>query len=277
MNQIPPLQDTPSPATLWLEADHREPVLVRLPRGNAVVLSRPNPFHERPNQDAAAVLPAGPDASLLVIADGMGGSRNGGMAAGTLVRHLSRQLPVDSPDLLVRTAVINGIESANRHLVEEGPETGTTLAAVEISEHTMRPYHVGDSVILVVGQRGKLKLQTVSHSPVGLAVEAGLLDEDEALHHHQRHLILNAVGFAEMRIELGAPLPLARHDTVLLASDGLTDNLTLDEIVAGIRKGPLCEAVAALTSLARQRMLAEQPGYPCKPDDLTILAYRRSA
>ncbi|NIP97977.1 MAG: serine/threonine protein phosphatase, partial [Akkermansiaceae bacterium] len=125
------------------------------------------------------------------------------------------------------------------------------------------------SVILVVGQRGKLKLQTVSHSPVGLAVEAGLLDEDEALHHHERHLILNAVGFAEMRIELGAPLPLARHDTVLLARDGLTDNLTLDEIVAGIRKGPLGEAVAALTSLARQRMLAEQPGSPCKPDDLT--------
>ena len=147
---------------------------------------------------------------------------------------------------------------------------------MEISGHTARPYHVGDSVILVIGQRGKLKLQTVAHSPVGFAVEAGLLDEEEALHHHERHLILNAIGSAEMRIELGAPISLARRDTVLLASDGLTDNLSLDEIVELARKGPLDRAVVRLAALAHERMTAARSGHPSKPDDLSILLYRRS-
>ncbi len=151
-----------------------------------------------------------------------------------------------------------------------------SFAAIELNEHTARPYHVGDSVIIIVGQRGRLKLQTVAHSPVGFAVEAGLLDPDEALHHHERHFILNSVGSAEMRIELGAPIALARRDTVLLASDGLTDNLRLDEIIATIRKGPLDQAARKLAALARERMTTSRSGLPSKPDDLTILLYRRS-
>jgi serine/threonine protein phosphatase PrpC len=242
-----------------------------------VVLSRAHPLRGTPNQDAAAVLPAGPDDSLLVVADGMGGTRGGGVAASTLIGHLSERLPIESPGELVRTAILNGIEAANRFLLEKIPDAGTTVAAVEVNVHTIRPYHVGDSAILVIGQRGKLKFQSVSHSPVGLAVEAGLLTEEEALRHHQRHLILNAVGSQDMRIELGAPLTLARHDTVLLASDGLTDNLTLDEIIGEIRSGPLIRGVMNLANRSRERMLAPSGSHPCKPDDITILAYRRSA
>jgi len=131
-------------------------------------------------------------------------------------------------------------------------------------------------VIMVVGQRGKLKLLTVSHSPVGLGVEAGFLDEEEALHHHERHVVLNAVGSSGMRIELGAPLELARRDTLLVASDGLTDNLAVEEIVAGIRKGPLERVVSGLAARARERMVGRGAGVPSKPDDLTLLVYRRS-
>ncbi len=277
MNEVSSSQSNPAAATLLLEANVETPILVALPHGTAAALSIPHPTRGTVNQDAAAILPAGPSDVLLVVTDGMGGTRRGGEAAATVIHHLSERLPVESQGLLVRTAILNGIESANQHLLANVPDAGTTLAAVEINENSIRPYHVGDSVILVTGQRGKLKLQTVAHSPVGFAVEAGLLDEDEALHHHERHLVLNAIGSAAMRIELGAPLALARYDTVLLASDGLTDNLTLDEIIALLCKGPLDQAVARLAALARARMLAHEPGAPCKPDDLTILAYRRSA
>ena len=48
-----------------------------------------------------------------------------------------------------------------------GAGSATTLAVAEVVGQTVRTYHVGDSPIWVFGQRGRLKLQTVPHSPVG--------------------------------------------------------------------------------------------------------------
>lgn len=268
--------DSPRGATIFTEADLENPALIRLPHGTAAVLTRPHPVR-RPNQDAAAVIPAGPDGAVLAVADGMGGTRGGAEAAATVVRHLRDGIPHPVSDQLLRTAILDGIESANAHLLARVPDAGTTFAAIELNGHTARPYHIGDSVIIIVGQRGRLKLETIAHSPVGFAVESGMLDPEEALHHDERHYILNSVGSAEMRIELGAPVTLARYDTVLIASDGLTDNLSLDEIIEHIRKGPLDRAAHRLSTLARERMGNPQPGTPSKPDDLTILLYRRRA
>ena len=137
-----------------------------------------------------------------------------------------------------------------------------------------RPYHVGDSEILVVGQRGRIKLQTVSHSPVGYAVEAGLLTQKEALHHDDRHLVSNLIGSPDMRIEVGSPMVLAPRDTVLLATDGLFDNLTVREIVKMIRAGPLLDAASALIRACESRMQSPGAGTPSKPDDVTFILYR---
>jgi serine/threonine protein phosphatase PrpC len=129
-------------------------------------------------------------------------------------------------------------------------------------------------MILVVGQRGKIKLQTVCHSPVGFAVESGYLDEREAMHHEDRHLVSNFVGSPEMRIEIGAPLTMAAWDTLLIASDGLFDNLHIPEIVERIRKGPLDVGVRKIVADATARMKRPANGRPSKPDDLTIVAFR---
>ena len=265
----------PSP-TLLLEPALDKPITIALPHGIAVLLSRPHPTRDSPNQDAAAVIPASPTQALLVVTDGMGGTRQGGEAAATVIHQLAKQLPLPSEDLQLRTAILNGIEAANLQILSDFPSSGSTLAAVEVNTDTIRPYHIGDTEILVVGQRGKLKFQSISHSLVGMGVEAGLIAEEDALHHDDRHIILNAIGSAEMRIELGAPLALDRYDTLLLASDGLTDNLNLDEIIELIRKGPLDQAVIKLAALAQKRMSEPDSGHPSKPDDLTLLAYRRS-
>ncbi|MHC4091793.1 MAG: PP2C family protein-serine/threonine phosphatase, partial [Planctomycetota bacterium] len=174
----------------------------------------------------------------------------------------------------LRSAILDGFERANERVVELGGGAATTLAAVEIDAATIRPYHVGDSMILAVGQRGKVKLHTVSHSPVGYAVEAGLLDAREAIHHEDRHVVSNIVGSAEMRIEVGRTLKLRPRDTVLVASDGLFDNLHLEEIVECIRKGPLQKAAERLAAAGRKRMEQAQEGHPSQPDDLTFVLYR---
>jgi hypothetical protein len=49
----------------------------------------------------------------------------------------------------------------------------------------------------------------------------------------------------------------------------------LDEIVESIRKGPLDDGIRRLATEARQRMDGPQAGLPSKPDDMTIIGYRR--
>ena len=231
---------------VWTDQDMSEPRPVPLSRGEAWVYSRRCP--DRPeNQDAAGCFALAPG-GVLAVADGMGGHAGGAEASRIVLECLRARLQRsdDEPGAL-RAAILDGIEEANRLVLELGIGAGTTLAAAEILLDTLRPYHVGDSEILVVGQRGRIKLQTVSHSPVGYAVEAGMLDGEEAIHHDERHLVSNLVGSAEMRIEVGSPLTLAPRDTVLLATDGVFDNLHLQEIIEMIRVGPLGRAAFRLS------------------------------
>lgn len=270
-------QDTSQEAHLYTEQDMTQPVETPFLNGRAVVFTAKSPDKPTSNEDAAALIPFDATSGILVVADGVGGYRAGEEASRCTLEALRAALDAAAHgDHKLRTAVLNGIENANRAVQELGVGAATTLALVELLEDEARPYHIGDSMILIAGQRGRTKLQTVSHSPVGFAVEAGLLDEREALHHEDRHVVSNIVGTAEMRIEVGPNQILAARDTVLLGSDGLFDNVHIEEIVEHIRKGPLKKAAAHLAALASKRMLEPVDGQPSKPDDLTFVLFRRT-
>ncbi|MGH0031318.1 MAG: PP2C family protein-serine/threonine phosphatase [Myxococcota bacterium] len=258
-----------------LDPDMSEVETGTLVGGEVACFSAPSPGREPPNQDAAALLPYGPDAGVLLVADGMGGGPSGERAAGLAVQAVWTSLVEGLREgWKLRTAILNGIERANERVCELGIGAATTLAAAEIQQGRVRPYHVGDSLILLVGQRGKLKLETVSHSPVAFAVEAGVLDAGDAMHHEDRHLVSNLIGSGDMRIEVGSERVLAARDTLVVASDGLTDNLTSREIADCVRTGPLREAAERLAGTARRRMYAPGDHEPSKPDDLTLLVFR---
>lgn len=243
--------------------------------GSVAVFSKRCPGKETPNEDAAALIPMRNGSAVLIVADGLGGIPAGEQASSLAVRTVKASLDqANGPE--IRDAVLNGIEMANKLVMEMGVGAATTLAIVEIQGASVRPYHVGDSTVLVLGQRGKIKFQTVSHSPVGFAQEAGLLDEKEAMHHEARHVVSNVIGLPDMRIEMGPPLELAPRDTLLIASDGLFDNLSIQEIIDRMRKGPLDQAAKNLVSDTQQRMTQPRAGEPSKPDDLTFLIYRRT-
>jgi serine/threonine protein phosphatase PrpC len=79
-----------------------------------------------------------------------------------------------------------------------------------------------------------------------------------------------------MYIEIGSALEMAARDTLLVASDGLFDNLHTEEIVGICRKGQLASACRVLRGRCRERMLEPKEGQPSKPDDLSFILYRRS-
>jgi serine/threonine protein phosphatase PrpC len=264
------------------EAEMTEVATLEFAGGTAAVFTTPSPHKPTPNEDVAALLPAGHKAGILAVADGLGGHAGGERASrlaietiGQVVRQSMESAGQSDADLL-RGAILNGIEAANEAVRELGTGAATTLALVEIDGQTIRTYHVGDSAILLTGQRGKLKLQTIAHSPIGYAVEAGLIDEEDAMRHEERHVISNVIGSEQMRIEIGPPVKMAPRDTLLLASDGLWDNLLPGEIVDYVRSGPLERAVGELVAEALRRMARGDGQGPSKPDDLTVIAYRRS-
>ena len=59
-------------------------------------------------------------------------------------------------------------------------------------------------------------------------------------------------------------MEMAPRDTLVLASDGLFDNLLPSEIVEFVRSGPLDQAVSDLAEEAQRRMTSQLGSAPCK-------------
>jgi serine/threonine protein phosphatase PrpC len=217
--------------------DDRVPDLRQVAGGSAAVYSRAAPGSAAPNEDRAACWALGPELDL-------------------------------------RASILEGFEQANRRVLGLKTGAAATLAVAAVEGRAVRAYHAGDAQVLVVGQRGRVRLQTTPHSPVGYAVEAGVLDQADAIHHDDRHLVSNVVGSTDMSIEVSAPVRLRMRDTIVVASDGLFDNLQVPELVAMVRAGPLAAAARSLAARCYQRMAEPAAGEPSKADDVTFVLFR---
>lgn len=244
--------------------------------GSAVVFTARSPDKTTLNEDTAAIITVDQNTAVLLVADGVGGLPAGAQASAFIVDAIKtacRQAITEQIEL--RYALLSGIEAANTDIIALSNGSATTLAAVEIQGDSIRTYHVGDSMILLTGNRGKLIMETISHSPTGYAVESGILSENDAIHHETRHLVSNVVGSRDMHISMGMPVRMKKYDTLLLATDGLFDNVEKEMIINIIRKGPLTQCCQNLVKLAMERMT--DANNPYKPDDLTFILFRRTA
>lgn len=249
---------------------------VRAGGGVATLYSDISPAKSGDNEDTAAVYPYGDDATVLAVADGAGGMPGGRRASRIAIATLDESLRAAFANgLKLRTAVLNAIEAANLAIMQNSRGSATTLTAVSVDGREARSYHVGDSAAFITGQRTTVKLQTVAHSPVGFAVAAGFLSELEGIHHAERNVVSNFLGTPEMIIEVGAPVQLAKYDSILIASDGLTDNLHGAEILERMRRGEQADCARRLIDLAAHRMRMPENAQPSKPDDLTLILFRK--
>ena len=260
---------------LYLGVNVAEIQTFRFANGIACASTSRAPDKETDNEDALGLIPCGNNAGVLVVADGLGGLPSGKQASSTAVRQISHNVIENcSEQPVFREAILDGIEQANQLIMAHGSGSGTTIAAVEIEGQIIRPYHVGDSAILITGQRGKTKHQTISHSPVGYAIESGLIGADDAIHDEERHLVSNIIGTTDMRVEIGPRITLAPLDTMIVASDGLFDNLHIEEIKDIIRTGQLPSAAEHLFEACHERMTHNSETLPHKPDDLGFILFR---
>ena len=262
-------------AEVYLEANFSEPLGLTVAGREVVVFSHGSPGRTTPSEDAAACFELDESTGVLVIADGVGGHQAGEIAAAHAMNCIRQHLE-QRQNCSLRETILNAIEFTNQTILQLGLGAATTLTLVELQRNFVRPYHIGDSIITQISRRGRIKWQSLAHAPVGYAVEAGILNEEEGMIHPDRHLVSNVMGQKDMSVSLGPLIQMAARDTMILCSDGLSDNVSTEELATLLRTGPLDSACKEAIQLARIRMeqADDMLNVPGKPDDLTIIACR---
>jgi protein phosphatase len=260
---------------LFAGIDMPAPGLTPVAGGLACVHTERRPGRETANEDAAVVIPGAGGCCVLAVADGLGGLPAGDAASRMVLQQLADSSSGQAGDVQ-REAVLTALEQAGEAILATGQGGATTVAVAAIDGATLRTSIVGDSMVVVCGQRGKIKYRSLAHSPVGYAEASGMLDESEAMFHAERHLVSNVIGMHGMHVEVGPLLKLAARDTVILGSDGLFDNLYVSEVVELVRCGSLADAGVRLLEACRRRMHDISGEGPHKPDDLTFILYRQA-
>lgn len=258
---------------LYVQSDLQSPESWSTPEGTVAAFSRRCPDSTQRNDDCAGIFQTDSGSTVLIVADGVGGCPKGFAASSIAVETVAEFVQQADSDDQLRSAILDGFERANDKILELGIGAATTLAVIEIRNRKARSYQVGDCMSLIIGQRGVLKWKSTPHSPIGYAVESGWLDEEDAMHHEERNLVSNLVGCRSMHIDIGPRLELAPRDTVLVGSDGLFDNLHLEEVIGISKSGPPLERMRNLVDLATLRMSQPLAETPSKADDLSILMF----
>ena len=243
--------------------------------GNISIFSRSSPNNNKANEDSVGVIPIDDSTAILMVADGVGGHVHGKEASMLVLTEIRKAVArVRKKGGSLREGILSGIEKANIHMQKKLVGSASTLAIAEIQEHSLSTYHVGDTEIITTDSAGNIIYQSIAHSPVGYAVEAGMLDEEQAIMHDERHLVSNVVGDADMHIDVSTNIELKPDETLLIATDGLFDNLQKSEVVEIIRAGELDECGQLLVKSATERMFEQKTDQPSKFDDLSFILFR---
>jgi protein phosphatase len=197
------------------------------------------------NQDRFLVAPP-----LFAVADGMGGHVGGAQASTQAVTRLAE---VAAGPTVAVESIRSALEQADKDIMTLGADVdplskpGTTVAGLGLIEDNgglfWAVFHIGDSRIYR-WTPGGLERVSSDHSVVQALVDAGAITEERALTHPQRHMITKALGFGDRGQPDFTLLPVEGGQRFLMCSDGLTGELT-DEQIAGFLASDLDDQTLA--------------------------------
>lgn len=263
-------------AELYVQLSMLGPESYSVAGGSVCVYTCPSPVPGRTNEDSACVIRCGEQRSFFVVADGMGGCPDGEQASKIAVETFARYLEDETGSTSdLQEVILAAFDEANRRIEKHAEGSGTTVVAAEFGDETIRTYHCGDSRALLISERGRIKLRTLDHSPVGYALAQGLLTAEQAMHHQHRHYVSNYMGSQEMKVEVSPLIRIHPRDTLVMASDGLFDNLMDKEVVEEVKQRNIRRVTQRLVDVSRDRMRrGARQGKASKPDDLTVIVFR---
>jgi protein phosphatase len=214
---------------------------------------------------------------ILIVADGVGGAASGALASSiateTILSELHRwwhKVPKRTPDS-IEAALKRGIDVANRAIYQKassipehhGMGTTTTLALVLDGEAHIA--QVGDSRAYLV-RKGTAKQLTKDQSFVQRLIDAGRMTAKEAAQSEHRNIILQALGPEEKVVTDLYRLKLENDDFLVLCSDGLSNQVSPEEIARVTRGSGRPQEICSA--------LIEEALHTGAPDNVTVVAAR---
>ena len=175
-----------------------------------------------------------------VVADGMGG-HNAGEVASSLAIHVAcdyidANFEPERGAEGVKELLARALTYANNSVFSSGSTKsglkgmGTTFTMLFICGDRAVAAHVGDSRLYRI-RGNEIKMLTRDHSLVEELVEIGSITKAQAQEDPRRNVITRAVGAAaEVDADI-FELDILKEDTYLLCTDGLTNQLTDEEIL----------------------------------------------
>lgn len=193
----------------------------------------------------------------FLVADGMGGHAHGDRASQTIAAEFTARLSTN--DLVTADTVRSAIVSANaavRALSESGASdaavAGSTLAGGSLvrldneTEPCWMIFNVGDSRVYS-WQDHRLSQVTTDHSAVQELIDAGVISRDEGERHPDRNVVTRALGVDD-QVDVDVwLLPLGGRQIFIACSDGLTKELSDDDIGEILNE---CDATDAFDAAA---------------------------
>lgn len=212
------------------------------------------------NEDAAEIF-RNEFATVLTVADGMGGHAYGDIASQLVIEKVRTRfeaLTQFEDQEAARIWLKSILQEANDEIiayieknnVEKG--MGTTVIIAVLTRHFIALAHVGDSRAYLLAN-GKLRQVTKDHTFVRKLIEEGKLTEKKAKSHPHRNIIMNALGVG---LDLKFDYLVVENydlDAVLLCTDGLT-SMAEDKDIQSVLEEPqsTVEKVEKLIKLANE-------------------------
>jgi protein phosphatase len=187
---------------------------------------------------------------FFIVADGMGGHAGGQEASKIATEEIKAYLTANWDSSLPSQVLLQeAIDKANQSILEdqsshpERGDMGTTVVVVIFREQESWCAHVGDSRLYRL-RDSQLEQITDDHTWVGLALKAGEISKEQAQFHPWRHVLSQCLGRKDLyKIDL-QPLEIQAGDRLLLCSDGLTEEVSDEQIQAFLAHCETCQEAA---------------------------------
>lgn len=213
------------------------------------------------NQDAIhthvftndAAVPCG----LFIVADGVGGHREGSLASQTAVAAIHESLEplwakvpanaIQATQFLqshLYQAIVYANEKIYGYARGRNIRMASTLTCALVYGTLAIIANIGDSRTYLF-RRGRLEKITVDHSVVDWLVRQGHLSAAEAANHPYRNVIMHALGSHESPETDMFVRTLQTGDMLLLCSDGVWDTLSDDAIATALNDATSLDTAVA--------------------------------
>ena len=206
------------------------------------------------NQDSYVI--DDPQGRFFVVADGMGGHAGGQeaskIATEVIKAHLLEKWDSDlDSEVLLKEAIDRSNQSilADQHSHPERADMGTTVVVLIFRNDQSWCAHVGDSRLYRL-RDSQLEQITEDHTWVGFALKAGEISKEQAKFHPWRHVLSQCLGRKDLqRIDI-QKLDIRSGDRILICSDGLTEEVSDEQIQNFLTQPETCEEVGSQLILA---------------------------